>query len=91
MNTHTYNGWTNRETWLVNLHFGDSTDYINEMAHDVRGDVDEMAEAIKNMVYDFVEEQTMNIFINDMMNLSSVDWQELAEAWLSDYESDDNE
>lgn len=87
-----YNGWTNRETWLVNLHFGDSEDYIADMAKDADYDLDTFADSIRNMVYDYVEEQTLNPFISDLMNLSSIDWRDLAESWMADYqntESDD--
>lgn len=72
-----YNGWSNRETWLVNLHWGDNSDeYVGWYK-----DVDELAEGIKNMVYEYVEEQAKDTFISDMINLNSIDWQELAEAW----------
>jgi uncharacterized protein YpuA (DUF1002 family) len=62
-----YNGWTNRETWLVNLHFGDSFDsIIREEAEDSSSS--DLAEAIEVIKADeFADEQSKNQEIGDVI------------------------
>lgn len=74
-----YNGWTNWDTWSVNLHFGDywGADVglrdepitADEMKSDVEAFVDE---ALASMP------EGQRLFIGDWMNLSAVNWNELA-------------
>ena len=60
-----YNGWRNRETWLVSLWFEDS----------LRG-MD--ARAIEAEVLDYVDNEIgTNGFIRDMLDLGCIDWDEL--------------
>lgn len=61
----TYNGWTNRETWLVNLHFNP------ESLEDL--------EAIKANIEE-LEEQIENPFIKDCIDFSIINWQELEDS-----------
>ncbi len=61
-----YNGWTNRETWLVNIWFLDG---IEEPMS---------ADEIENMVHEYVGEQAG--FVSDMMDLGCIDWIELADS-----------
>lgn len=81
-----YNGWANRNTWLVNLWFGD---YFNEMAEEGES---VSAAFIENHVLDYVEEQIGGFtgFIADLIDIGGIDWQELAEHYQvdSDDESD---
>lgn len=58
-----YNGWTNRETWLVNVWFNP------ESADDVHAARDALEEA-----YD-----QMPTFIRDFCNLDAINWNELLE------------
>ncbi len=74
----TYNGWANRETWLVNLWFGD---YFAELA-----DGGEVIDA--DYIRDFVDEHVAECmgggrdgFIADMLDMSGIDWGELAEHY----------
>ena len=59
-----YNGWRNRETWLVNLHFEinskDDLEYV-------KNHIDEMENEIANKFP----------FISDYLDLSLIDWAEL--------------
>jgi len=76
--TNKYNGWTNKETWLVNLHYGDYiADTIQEQGY---MDADSIREAVE---FASLECEAMHClpsgllmdFIND--SFSEVDWYEL--------------
>ena len=69
------NGWKNRETWLVNLWFGDTLAMMQD-----DGDVI-TADYIESMVTDYIEENLgapRHGFIMDMMDLGAIDYDELA-------------
>lgn len=70
----TYNGWRNRETWLVNVWYGD---YFSEL-HDEGEEV--TADYIEQFIDDIVEEQLGGFtgFIADMIDLGCIDWHGLA-------------
>jgi len=66
-----YNGWTNRETWLVNLWFIDGLDSEEETT----------AEYLREMVEEYVDSIVpASGFVADMINLSCINWTELAES-----------
>lgn len=72
------NGWSNYETWTVEMWFGD---IINDLVNDGE---ELTAEFIKDYVYEMVE-QDVNLsgsFAADCVLgvLRAVDWQELADA-----------
>ena len=64
-----YNGWTNRETWLVNIWFMDGLDeFVTPMY-------------LREMVEEYVYSQIDNCgFISDMIDLGCINWTELAES-----------
>jgi hypothetical protein len=70
-----YNGWTNRETWLVALWMGDGLEDLSRV-HKLT------AELIQNFVDEYVSSCNITSgFIIDMLNLSVIDYQELAEHY----------
>jgi hypothetical protein len=73
-----YNGWTNRETWLVNLHFGD---YFQEVAEDGQ---QLMANYIQETIWDMFEEANIPPFFADMIDLGIVNWKELEEHYVTE-------
>ena len=73
-----YNGWTNRETWLVNLHFGD---YFQEVAEDGQ---QLMADYIEQTIWDLFDEANLPPFFADMIDLGVVNWKELAEHYITE-------
>lgn len=78
MTDKTYNGWTNWDTWSVNLHWGD---YWGQLVED--GDT-VTADTMQSDVEAFIDEalasmpEGQRLFIGDWMNLSAVNWHELA-------------
>jgi hypothetical protein len=76
------NGWKNRETWLVNLWFGDSFAMMQDDGDDVTADY------IENLVSDYIDHnldpKKCHGFIMDMMDLSAIDYEELAAHYGSE-------
>ena len=64
MANNTYNGWKNRETWLVNLWYGDTWDCVE----DVR---------ITEILLDEKYEDLGNGIMRDMINWQAIDWEQL--------------
>lgn len=63
MAAETYNGWTNRETWLVNVWFNPES----------RSDV-ESAKYMIEEAYDALPD-----FMRDFCDINAINWNELAE------------
>lgn len=78
-----YNGWTNYETWLVNLWFGDSAaEYFADK------EIRPTADHARAYVEDFYE-MTSTVedgFLGDVINafMGRVDWQELADHYTEE-------
>lgn len=86
MNTKEYNGWTNYETWLINLYFGDDTDWIHTTVNGAYSTYD-LAKMIEDWVKDEEVMPQLGGVYGDLLNgaLSEVNWYEIAEAWQEDY------
>jgi len=55
----TYNGWTNRETWLVNLWFGD--DWTCEAdVQSSRQWIEEQFDGLESWIQDFIYQSAIN-------------------------------
>lgn len=63
----TYNGWRNRETWLVNIWFNPVT----------KSDIDWIQEHLEDQYY---TSEALSGFWNDMIYFNHIDWDELREA-----------
>ena len=63
----TYNGWRNRETWLVNVWFNPVT----------KSDIDYIKDYIEEEYY---ENETFKGFWQDMIDINCIDWDRLREA-----------
>ena len=69
------NGWTNRETWLVNLWFGDSFAAMQDDGKEITADY------IRETVESYIDENLgapRHGFIMDMMGLGAINYDELA-------------
>lgn len=71
MSKHTYNGWTNRETWLVNVWFNPES----------REDV----ESARYMLEEQYDEMP-NGPLKDMIDFNAINWDELLESFEDDIE-----
>ena len=73
-----YNGYTNRETWLINLYLGE---YFQDVANDGQK---LMADYIESTVWDMLEEANIPDIFKDMIDLGAVNWRELEELYVSE-------
>ena len=79
----TYNGWTNYETWRVNLEFFDGFDLEEYFQLNIEAcDLDAIPADLKNYVETFLEEQSnqenSTIMAYAMAFLADVNWHEIA-------------
>ena len=77
------NGWKNRETWLVNLWFGDTFQMDLEDGIDISADY--IRETVQNYVDDVLGVNRAD-FITDMLDMEAINYDELA----SHYETNDD-
>jgi len=89
--TEEYNGWTNYETWRVNLEMLDGmscTDFgIRPVSEDERDcDIRQLRESIETYVVELVEMDAKGFALDLALSfLNKVDWQEIAGHMISDY------
>lgn len=94
-----YQGWANRETWAVKLHWDNSEgdyNYLTEKAREFKkeGKSDyEFAEFLKEYgddIYESVEEgngtKEGKMFVQDVGSLWRVDWNEIANSYYDEVE-----
>ncbi len=100
-----YNGWTNYETWLVNLHYDcffdeQAQEAWNEAEKDETFSREENAaialkEVIQSTVDEFSQEAIVNSnpFVSDLVNsaLSSCNYYEIAKAYIENVDKDATE
>ena len=78
-----YNGWANRNTWLLNV----DGFFYNAFEGCTFDSVDDLADAMENMFHDFIDEHLPeNLLIRDFVNTSGIDFQTLAEHYADDHE-----
>lgn len=96
MKNQTYNGWKNYETWVTALWIDNdygSYQYRCELVEQVKEECEEQEERknyLASVLKNWIEEQNpladcANVF-TDLLNsaLSEIDWQEIAENYLSE-------
>jgi hypothetical protein len=88
-----YNGWTNRETWLVNLYFGHIIDN-NVQEYMYNTDTEEHRQVTQSELASYIEElfdciiedeyEKIHSFLKDMIDFSLIDWMDLAEQHIEE-------
>ena len=76
-----YNGWTNRETWVVNLWLTNGECYYHELRSIVKNfDSNEQAEELKQYVHWIIDVDDSSM-TSDLLStsLGRVNWYEIAE------------
>jgi len=70
-----YNGWTNRNTWLVNLWFGD---LIRDMLEE---DCCETPENLQAFIMEIIDEEVAkcSFMLRDFLDFDGINWGELWE------------
>lgn len=84
----TYNGWANRETWLVDLWLTNDQkiyDTIHHLVHNAEADY-RAADCIKEFIEDHDPLDGTASVYTDLLNvaLSRVDWLEIAQTFLEE-------
>lgn len=87
-----YNGWTNRETWLVSLYYGDHFAEVAEGAVAAGLDVYALAHQLEEEFYECeslpeaIEDVEDAGIIFDLLEpaLDAIDWFEIAETLYAD-------
>ena len=92
MTDKTYNGWTNYETWRVNLEVFDGFEYTDHGYHGLNQDdaydlgqyLKEYAEAI---IFENYDQKSTSSLMEDYARafLQAVNWHEIAKHMIADY------
>lgn len=82
----TYSGWTNYQTWVVNLHLSNDYDTyqtLNEIAEQTL-DTYRFSKILEDMVEEMCD--TGNLLAQDLVGhaLAHVNWMEIAKTWTQE-------
>ena len=88
----TYNGWTNKETWLVNVWLNNDYDlykyYLGRLNDSYGGFISDIIHELQEIVYDIVREDrpATNGLAYDLLqsSLNVINYKELAEHYIDD-------
>ena len=88
----TYNGWTNKETWLVNVWLHNDYDlhkyYLGRLNDTYGGFISDIIHELQEIVYDIVREDRpeTNGLAYDLLqsSLNVINYKELAEHYIDD-------
>ena len=76
MSDNKYNGWTNRETWVINVWMGDYFQGVSDDGQQL------LADYIEETVWDMFHEADIPLMFADMIDLGVVNWVELSEHYV---------
>ena len=88
----TYNGWTNKETWLVNVWLNNDYDlhkyYLGRLNDSYGGFISDIIHELQEIVYDIVREDRpeTNGLAYDLLqsSLNVINYKELAEHYIEE-------
>jgi len=81
-----YNGWTNKQTWNINLTYGEI--FANMCEEQTFDDVDHLADAFESIVNELEFEGLKSISLAHQAvgeYLDQVNWLEIAETYTADF------
>jgi len=86
----TYNGWTNYETWRVNLEIFDGFDPKDYWSGSDRWEAYDLGDFLKGYAEELIESSSTEGLALDyaLAFLSAVDWRQIASRILDDFEED---
>lgn len=99
MNEKEYNGWTNYETWLVALWLGNDQGTYDDVRQLTKDTIEATGKAcewqLARSLRDYVESILPDLDASlaaDLMgaSLSEVNWQEIAESYISEIGAEDD-
>jgi len=79
-----YNGWSNYETWRVNMDMADDTVSMLIADGEVFDDTYSLSQCIDDRVMSYLYDQPEMMQEYALAFLSGVDWNEIAEAAITD-------
>jgi len=87
-----YNGWTNKQTWNINLMYSEI--FSNMCEEQEFNDMDHLADAFESLVneleFDGVTENTLaHNALSEYLN--QVNWEEIAEHYVADFDLEEEE
>ena len=87
-----YNGWTNYETWRVNLEIFDGTT-LRDLSLLHRRDMWEIKSGLKEYAQELIEQDCKNDLTLSYARafLDAVDWHEIAQYMLDEYKQDEQD
>lgn len=92
MTDNKYNGWTNYETWRINLELFDGFDPFDYFSDDQANMMDWLADALKEYAEEIIEQTSSEGLARDyaLAFLQEVNWREIAEHMFLDYADDED-
>ena len=92
MRTETYNGWTNKETWNINMRFEHIFEYMANKNN--YKSLEDMAEAFENIVFELeLDNLEASDFVREIVDeyLNEVDFEEIAGHFYEEEEEETEE
>jgi len=91
MTDKTYNGWTNYETWRVNLEIFDGFDPYDNFSDNQMSMAENLADYLKDYATEILESEGTKGLTFDyaMAFLDAVNWHEIAKHMIADYSDEE--
>ena len=97
-NDNSYNGWTNHATWALNLWFSNDRgmyDYVQETIEEYKEQgltKDQATIELEHFFENFIDEQVGIVsetfpMMADFLDTDAINYTEVAEAWLDEYDN----
>ena len=77
-----YNGWTNWETWQINLWIDNEEPTYRRKQSFLRSGIDLTGPTVKDLVLDIFPNGTPDF--DDVRDFEKVNWDEIADYWLEE-------